>query len=290
VTRSRPAAIRAALVTIVLLAWSPPALAFDPWTTTNADVDEGNRLLAEGKAAEALAKFKEAAADLPESTALHLATGLAQLKLEQHEQAVKEMERALEMAQDDTRGRVLYDLGTTYGRWARATEEAKDESARVGALPLWQKAASYLEKALLLDPRNQDVRINLELALLRVDPPCSARDATKEPDNAPDQARKIDVDGKTHEAAVPGLLCPEDVDYLSADLRSGDRLEASVEPSSGVAIELYDVDGTTRLRPGVDSKEAFTTIGWREGSDRQGLRFLKVTAQDGEEHEYSLKV
>src|SRR5690606_4888535 len=86
-------------------------------------------------------------------------------------------------------------LGTVYAREALVLERtppaepdpAADAQAEpstdagapqipAAAMDKWKLAVEFLEDALVLDPQDAEARRTLEVALMRVDPPCATRD------------------------------------------------------------------------------------------------------------------
>jgi Ca-activated chloride channel family protein len=217
--------------------------------TTNSDIDEGNERLVAGDAAAALEWYKKAVASIPENAVLHYNLGLAQLALGQHEDAAASMSRALDQAPPLLGGSIRYALATVYARWGEALEKSTETEAT--ALEKWKAAAAAFEAVLLSDPNHEDAKWNLELALLRVDPPCEKRNDSLEPNNTPEEAKALELQENKEsgalEAKTPILLCPEDTDWLGLQLGAGDRLVVTATLTGDLAAEAKELEGAVEL-------------------------------------------
>jgi Ca-activated chloride channel homolog len=150
--RSRQKGIGAAgLAAAIALLAAAPAFAFDPFLRENGDVADGNELLAQGKAKEALAAYDEAARELPGRGEVHLDRGLALLrsgddKIDQAMQALK-LAAAPESA-PKVRARALANLGDAFFK--------KED---------FESAIESYKKSLMAAPGDRNVAWNLELAV-----------------------------------------------------------------------------------------------------------------------------
>ena len=176
------------LVACVLTLCACEAAVFE---TEHGGIEEGNEALVQGTPGEALVAYEEAAQSVPESAGLNYDRGLALSELGRHDDATQMLLRALDARDAELRAKVLSALGLAYSRWGlhveRTGEAVTDDAAVDGpatpeapdaseaALPKWERAVAHLEDALALMPADADVLRNLEIALLRVDPPCVAR-------------------------------------------------------------------------------------------------------------------
>ena len=105
--------LRYAMFAYVLLAGTN-AFATDLLMSENSDVKGGNKLLSEGKSAEALTSYDEAARSLPGRHAVHLNRGLALSRMgdEQIDQAMQAFQLASDSGgPDDVRARAGANLG-----------------------------------------------------------------------------------------------------------------------------------------------------------------------------------
>ncbi len=291
--------------------------------TSHGAVDDGNALLAQGQAAEALKAFEAAAAELPESPELDYDRGLAATAVGEFDEATQRLLRALNTRDPALRRRVYAALGAAYARWgehlertptppAAAEPEGDDapaaapEDPRKAALPKWERAVEHLEKALTLSPEpDPDVLRNLEVALLRVDPPCASRNDGHEPNDGPDRAAAITLAGgdaaDPQQGLVAGpaperlkwreqlLACPDDVDWFRLELDEGDRLSAELtrpKEAGALSLTLFTSDGTTALAPaGGEVGEAVEhTVG------QGGAYLLRVDNVDDDEVSYAMAV
>ncbi len=126
------------------------AEATDLLTSENGDVADGNKLLAEGKPAEALESYDNAARALPGRHGVHVNRGLALSRMgeEQLDQAMQAFSLASEGGgSDPVRARAMANLGNAFFK--------KED---------FTKAIELYKKSLMLVPGNKDVAWNLELA------------------------------------------------------------------------------------------------------------------------------
>jgi len=238
---------------VVLLTglWAPsPARAFELFVTTNADVDRAIELTREGKIQEALGALEAARKELPDSAELHYDVGSVYLALTDFENAEKELQRALETAEGETRDATLYNLGTLHATWADSL--AQKDDTRALAKPHWKQAVEYLEKLAIRNPNHRDALQNLELALLSAYPPCSKEDDSFEPNNDASTAKPLPQDQKTGQVKQALRLCPGDSDWFSLPLPEGARVTAKVSvtapeegppPATKPDVNLYEPDG-----------------------------------------------
>ncbi len=140
-----------ALMTSLSLVFCPSiAHSSDFFTSENDDVEDGNELLLEGKTAEALEKYDDAARSLPGRSAVHLNRGLALARSgeKQLDQAMQAFQLASDGAGDDkVSARALSNLGNAFFK--------KQD---------FDKAVTLYKQSLMLNPGNKDVAWNLEIA------------------------------------------------------------------------------------------------------------------------------
>ncbi len=279
------------------------------YETTDGDVDRAAEALAAGKAADALAALDEARKHLPESWALHYDRGIALLAAGQFEKATKAFERALEMSPGRSwRTRVRYALGVAWAKWAEATEKANpDDDA---AQDRWKAAAKAFEEVVAADPSNEDAKWNLEVALLRVDPPCKLRDEAFEPNDSPDKAQELKLgqakDGSQKlEGDAALTLCPGDNDWLAVNVPPGTRIAARAEvawppeddedddsgdleaqatghPPAGVALALTGPTGKDVLAAATDDGRGTVELPERKATSK-GPYLLHLTGLPDDE-------
>ncbi|MCP4679208.1 MAG: tetratricopeptide repeat protein [Deltaproteobacteria bacterium] len=138
------------IVFVCVLVAGINASATDLLMSENSDVTDGNKLLTEGKPAEALTSYDEAARALPGRHGVHLNRGLALSRMgeEQIDQAMQAFQLASDGGgPDDVRARASANLGNAFFK--------KEDYA---------KAIELYKKSLMLSPGNKDIAWNLELA------------------------------------------------------------------------------------------------------------------------------
>lgn len=248
--RGRGGPTLALLALALALAVPTRAFAFEPFVTTNGDVDRAIEAARDGRAQEALTALEAARAELPESAELHYDLGSVYQALGDFEKADEELLRALETAEGQTRDATLYNLGTLHAKWGSALAEKDD--TRALAKPHWKQAADYLEKLAIRDPNHKDALYNLELALLFAYPPCSKEDDAFEPNDGPSDAKPLPQDPQTGQIKQALRLCPGDGDWFALPLPEGARVTAKVSvsspadgpaPTAKPAFDLYEPDG-----------------------------------------------
>jgi len=211
--------------------------------TTDGDIDRGIELVEAGDRQAALAAFDVAAATLPESPELNFDRGVAFAGVGITDKALEHLLRALETKKPELRQKVYAALGAIEVQ--RALKLEADNPVEPGADPneeamkAWKQAVSYLEDALVLDGTDLASRQNLEVALIRVDPPCSTRDDAMEENDSAGTARLIELTGEGE--GLQDLMkfqeqlfsCPDDDDWYRIDAQPGDRIAAKLTIAEG---------------------------------------------------------
>lgn len=118
----------------------------------------GNRAYRNGDYERAVERYREAMARGDANPRLRYNLGTALLRAGRADEAVGELEGALDAQSAELRGRAFYNLGNA--RLAGSELPAEED---LGA------ALDAYRRALLLDPANDDARWNYELALRRLD-------------------------------------------------------------------------------------------------------------------------
>lgn len=148
-------ALKGALCVLLsaLLAVGTPAFALGPFEKNHPLVAEGLAAYESGQYEKALEKFDAAKKELPASAALEFNRGNALYKLGRLQEAKEVFEAVAESGKGELRQKDFYNLGTTLA--AMGEEKA---------------AISALKKALVLDPKDEQARHNLEVLLRRIPP------------------------------------------------------------------------------------------------------------------------
>ena len=322
--RRRGAVLAAAL--LVLGGCAPDSAVGKMFRTTNGHVDDGNEALAAGDGAKAAEQYKAAKEKLPESAALDYDMGTAQLALGDWDKAIASLTRALDAAPDGLETQIIYNLGLANALWGLGIERTPIAGASAGpgagtasgavpeggepqlsaadaAKPKWEAAASRFEQLVVKDPDDQDARWNLEVALLRVDPPCSARNDGFEPNDRIEDAKPLELqpkqDSDEKEATADLVLCPEDQDWFGFGVEAGDRVTVEVKatPEEGaepapdgvpVAVEVWELGATTAALSSIDTPKPSTTIAFVVPA--KGVRALRVLGRTPDEYKVTLTV
>jgi len=126
----------------------PFLLAFDPLSSSNRDVAQGNERMKAGKAEEALGFYDKAVARLPNDPGAHFDRGAALYALSRFEEAGQEFLRATEARDGGLKESAFYNLGNAFFK--------KDK---------FKEAVEAYKRAMALDPRDARAKWNLEIAL-----------------------------------------------------------------------------------------------------------------------------
>ncbi|MCC6622276.1 MAG: tetratricopeptide repeat protein [Deltaproteobacteria bacterium] len=271
------------LMVTTALALAAGAACDDAFLTTHGAVDRGNEALTQGAAAEAKTAYDEAAAELPETPELNYDRGLAALAAGEVEPGIELLLRALATKDPALLQRVNAALGLGHAKAALAlerqvpapTEPAPGDDPAAAApeaagpseavLDRWKKAVTFLTEALKAKPDDAESRRTLEVALLRVDPPCTSRDDRYEQNDvagapallepkaagAEDPSQSLPPGAAPEppptDGAIPDLLrlqeqlfsCPDDDDWYALELAAGDRLKVALTvPSEAGKLTL----------------------------------------------------
>ena len=152
------------MIFILLLAAPCAAHAWSPFMKENGKVKKGNKLMAKGQAAKALAKYSSALGDLSDRSGVYFNKGVAHYKLakekeeargENLQEAAKSLLSAIDLATDeekDLRGKAFYNLGNVYYQGER-----------------WEEAAESYRQALKHLPGDKNAAFNLALALKKIE-------------------------------------------------------------------------------------------------------------------------
>jgi hypothetical protein len=254
------------------------AAACDPFATTNSTVDEATAQYEAGDHEAAEKLLEQAREEIPERAELHYDIGLNLLAQEKWEEAEVAFSRSLETAAEEMRPMVLANLGLARLQRALTMEEGPERKELLAG------ALDVLEKAVSLRPDLEPARRNLELVLLYLFPPCSRREDAFEPNERPDQATDL-----AQLEAQELLLCPDNLDLYRTELEAGDRFTVTVtQVGDGEAgppiVEILDSVGAI-VGEGLAAEKIVTGKFEAQG---KGAYFIKVRADDDEEHPYRL--
>jgi hypothetical protein len=255
---------------LLLLAFG---LAGCDFKTSDGDVDQAIARIEAGDFKGAAAAFDAAAASLPETPELNFGRGVARVQIDD-EQAVAMLLRALETRDPQLRQRVHAALGVAHARKALKLEAENPVEAGQPlpeeVMKAWEQAVAFLEDALALNPADVDARTNLEVALLRVDPPCATRDDAMEENDSAGTARLLTLAAGETEGAPEGqaqpkpegppkledlmkfqeqlFSCPDDDDWYRIDAHPGDRFEFKLTVPEGKGrLRMQVFDAANRL-------------------------------------------
>jgi Ca-activated chloride channel family protein len=150
----------------LMLATAAAARAWSPFRSENAEVNEGNALMAKQQYGPALAAYDEAAEKLPKEPGVQLNRGLALLGEGDGETAKEAfVAAAAPSSSAPLRAAAYYDLGLTFAREGDALSEQQEHET---AIAQYREAADAFKRSLRIQPGNRDAAWNLEYALQRI--------------------------------------------------------------------------------------------------------------------------
>ena len=224
-------------------------------------VERAMRTLEEGDPEAALEALERVPAEAEDRPELHYDRGLVHEALEAPRAAQDSFVRSLNVERTDRQVSALVALGNT-----------------LMAQELYETAIERYRRALVLDPAHDGARRNLEIALLRLYPPCAQLDDEFEDNEGPDTAASLDPTVFQGEYMPPGVqqstdaeyeppslvACGGDADWWAIPVVGGSTLDVEVGfhrlrddtghqpppesiPPTQVRVALIDVDGETVL-------------------------------------------
>lgn len=122
------------------------------------NVKEGNAFYQKGKLDEALEKYNEASVALPDSDIVNFNMGAALYKKQDYQKAIDAFTKALMSDNPKIEADALYDLGNCKYKLGKLKENT-DLSSTVNLL---KESLDYYKKAVELDQKNKEARINYE--------------------------------------------------------------------------------------------------------------------------------
>ena len=129
----------------------PFLVGFNPFETSNDNVEEGNAKLGAGKVKEALKHYQEAAKELPDEPGVLYNLGIAQFKLGQFDKARQALVKATLARKPSLKARAFFNLGNAHFQ-----------------LKQYKEAAAAYRRSLQLNPGHDPSKWNLELSLRRI--------------------------------------------------------------------------------------------------------------------------
>ena len=110
--------------------------------------EEGNDLFEKGEYDAALKRYLEAQQNAPNRSELRFNVGDALYKQGKYEEAAQELGRVIDSEDQNLNAGAYYNLGNTFFRQEK-----------------YQEAVGAYKKSLMMNPKDQDAKVNLELAL-----------------------------------------------------------------------------------------------------------------------------
>lgn len=160
----------------IIFLFIPFLLAFSPFESPKGTVEEGNRFFSEQKYDEALNKYDRAAEQMEDKSPIKYNRANTLLKKGDGEAALKEFRESAAFGDDDLKAKSFYNMGNVL-------YEGKN----------FGEAASAYKEALKHDPSDSDAKINLEMALKKIEEEKQKKeqeDQNKKEDDKEDQNKK----------------------------------------------------------------------------------------------------
>lgn len=136
---------------LIVLAAVPLLWGFDPFRSSNSDVEQGNAKLGANKAEEALEHYDRAAKELPDAPGVHYNRGVALARMGKRKEAREALNRAATAREHGLKSKAFYNLGNVLYQ-----------------LKKYKEAAGAYKRSLRLRPNHRPSKWNLELALRRI--------------------------------------------------------------------------------------------------------------------------
>ncbi len=149
----------------------PLLCAFDPFTTTNDSVEQGNGKVKAGKLKEALKHYDKAASELPHEPGVHYNRGVALYSLGRYVDAREALLKATATQDRTLKARSFYNLGNALYK-----------------LKKYKEAALAYQRALRQEPSHQAAKWNLELALRQIEKKKKEKKKNKKDKNKKDKS------------------------------------------------------------------------------------------------------
>ena len=151
--RYLPQLLLTALLVVFLLLWHFFSMYF------GRPINEGNKLYEAGDYKGALEKYMGVRESEPANPLLFYNIGTDQYKLENFEEAKKELESAVRMPDKQLSSRAAFNLADAYFRIGEKMPEGKG-SERIAA---WRESIAYLKKAIDIDNDFENAKKNVEI-------------------------------------------------------------------------------------------------------------------------------
>jgi Ca-activated chloride channel family protein len=136
---------------VALLIMVPLLWGFDPFRTSNTEVEEGNAKLGAGKHKQALSNYDQAAKELPDSAGVQYNRGIALSRLNKLKEARTALIKGTTAADPALKQKSFYNLGNVQLKLKQP-----------------KQAVDAYRRALQLDPGHVASKWNLEIALRRL--------------------------------------------------------------------------------------------------------------------------
>ncbi|HEY8211686.1 MAG TPA: tetratricopeptide repeat protein [Myxococcaceae bacterium] len=170
-----PQAVLCVLLSALLVLLPRTSLALGPFEKNHPTVEEGLRAYEEGRFDDALTAFEAAKREMPDNAVVEFDRGNALYKLQRMEEAREAYHRVADMDRGDLQEKDYYNLGNALAELG----QPKD-------------AIAAYRKALLLDPKDELARHNLEVVLRNLPRP---KRPQPQPDAGQDAGRDAGMDG-----------------------------------------------------------------------------------------------
>lgn len=191
---------------------------------------EGNKLYTEEQWADALAQYTAANEIDPENPVLHYNLGNALYRINDLEQAVTHYTAAAASEDQELARRARFNLGNTWFRNAEALEGTGDWEGRNKALA---QSIGHWQSVLTEEPGNRDAKLNLELALkkLQEEPPENQQQQDQEGEQ--DEQEKDQQEEQDQQQDQEGEQGEEEQDQQQQKEGEQEQDQQEEQPQSG---------------------------------------------------------
>jgi len=194
-----------------------------PFDRPNPGVEQGNRLMKDGKFNEALKKYEGEEKRLKDKPELSYNKGLAQYNKKDFPKAREEMARSLKISDTQAKQNAFYNLGNNAFRMENYSD-----------------AVEAFKEALLLNPSDMDAKINLELAMKKMKEK-EQKKSQEEPKESQEKEKKNET--KEKDQPQPGSISKEEaLQVLNSLMKQNINLQPQKNMLKEKGVPLVDKD------------------------------------------------
>ncbi|MCX7910251.1 MAG: tetratricopeptide repeat protein [Endomicrobia bacterium] len=196
------------ILTLILI------LSINLYSSFRKDINTGNKLFNKQRYNEAIEKYNSAEIKKPNSPIVFYNRGNAFYKQQLYNEAIKEYQKSLNLTKDkNLKSKILYNLGNAFLKMGD-TQKAKE---------------SYLQ-GLLLNPKDEDIKYNLQYALLNINQPQTNQTQTNQ--NQKNQQSDNKNQQQKNQTQQQKYMSNQDIERLieSVNQQQKERLKELLKP------------------------------------------------------------